>query len=557
MRNKLRIGVLLDNYFLPAWEYKIIEEIKNSYYAHIVLIVKNKANNVATKNSNINSGSIVFRLHQKLDRLIFTHKNFYSEKKDIYKLLKEVPEVLVKPVEDRIITRFNTEDLIEIEKNNLDIILKFGFNKLFGNILKIPKYGVWSFPVVDYNIKNGVTPGYFEVVNKHPVTNTKLVILKEDPIKDIMIHSSWESTCAYSISLNANKILWRASSFIPMIMNGIYRFGDNYLNKLSGKCKDEERPAFIEHSSAPSLIPAAFNFLSSFLVLSRQILKKIFYTDNFSWILLFKINGNTDFFHNSFISYKKLQSANDKFWADPFIICKNDRYFVFVEELIYKTNRGHISVLELNEKGDFISSKRVIERPYHMSYPFIFELHNTYYMIPETSENKTIDLYKCTGFPDKWEVAKNIMHNLNAVDTTLFFYMSKWWLFTSIDNTNNISGYDTELYLFFSDDIFTDNWQSHPNNPIVSDARRARSAGAIFVQDDKIYRPSQDCSGRYGNAFNINQILTLNETEYEETRVLKVEPSWDNKLKGAHTFNFDKNFTVIDAYTYRSRIPSI
>ena len=555
MRNKLRIGVLLDNYLLPAWEYKIIEEIKNSDYAQIVLIVRNNLNKLVTKNRNINSGSIVFRLHQKLDRLIFTHKNFYSEKTDVRALLQEVPEILVKPVKDKIINSFNTEDLIEIEKNNLDIILKFGFSNLFGNILKISKYGVWSFPVVGYNNNNGVTTGYFEVVKKHKVTNTKLVILTDDSINDIIIHSSWESTCPYSISLNANKILWRASSFMPMIINGIYRFGDNYLNKLIEKSKNEEIPAFIEHSSAPSLIPATFNFLSSFLVLGQQIFKKIFYTDNFNWILLFKINRNTDVLHNSFISFKKLQSENNKFWADPFIVCKNDRYFVFVEELIYKTNRAHISVLELNEKGDFISSKRVIERPYHMSYPFIFELHNTYYMIPETSGNKTIDLYKCTSFPDKWEVAKNIMNNINAVDTTLFYYMSKWWLFTSIDNTNNISGYDTELYLFFSNDIFTNNWKGHPNNPIVSDARRARSAGAIFVQDDKIYRPSQDCSGRYGNAFNINQILTLNETEYEETRVLKVEPLWDNKLKGAHTFNFDKNFTVIDAYTYRRRIP--
>jgi len=146
------------------------------------------------------------------------------------------------------------------------------------------------------------------------------------------------------------------------------------------------------------------------------------------------------------------------------------------------------------------------------------------------------------------------MENICAVDTTLLFHNRKWWIFTSIDDTDNISGGSTELFLYFSDDLFSDDWKSHPNNPLVSDIRTARPAGRIFIRDNKIYRPSQDCSVRYGKGFNLNEITVLTETEYEEELLIKVEPSWDNKLKGTHTFNFDKNFTIIDAYSYRRRI---
>jgi hypothetical protein len=146
------------------------------------------------------------------------------------------------------------------------------------------------------------------------------------------------------------------------------------------------------------------------------------------------------------------------------------------------------------------------------------------------------------------------MENVSAVDTTLFFYNNKWWLFTSLDQTGNISGSSTELFLFFTDDIFSDKWESHPDNPIVSDVRTARPAGKLFIHKDKIYRPSQNCTGRYGIGFNVSQVTKLTENEYSETLISETKPLWDFKLKGTHTFNSDKDFTVIDVYSYRKRI---
>jgi hypothetical protein len=90
-------------------------------------------------------------------------------------------------------------------------------------------------------------------------------------------------------------------------------------------------------------------------------------------------------------------------------------------------------------------------------------------------------------------------------------------------------------------------------NPVVTDVRIARPAGRIFIRDGKIYRPSQDCSGRYGNSFDINQINILSETDYSEANILKVRPDWESGLVGTHTYNYSKGFTVIDAYKFRKR----
>jgi len=90
-------------------------------------------------------------------------------------------------------------------------------------------------------------------------------------------------------------------------------------------------------------------------------------------------------------------------------------------------------------------------------------------------------------------------------------------------------------------------------NPVVTDVRTSRPAGKLFLNEGKLYRPSQDCSGRYGNSFDINYIHTFSESEYVEENVKKVKPEWGENLMGTHTFNFDGGLTIIDAYKFRRR----
>ncbi len=36
-------------------------------------------------------------------------------------------------------------------------------------------------------------------------------------------------------------------------------------------------------------------------------------------------------------------------------------------------NKGHISVIRMDEQGVYSEPVKVLERPYHLSYPFVFE----------------------------------------------------------------------------------------------------------------------------------------------------------------------------------------
>lgn len=273
------------------------------------------------------------------------------------------------------------------------------------------------------------------------------------------------------------------------------------------------------------------------------------------WQLRYKFNKDTDkLFDDQFDSYQKIVPPKDRFWADPFIVEENDKYYLFVEELKYKEAKGYISVIELNENGSNkpFKSQKILEKPYHLSYPFIFKLKDTYYMIPESTENKKIELYQCEDFPLKWNYWGTLMENVIAADTTIKFYNDKYWLFTLIEPEQGVKTHK-DLHIFYSEDLLSSNWKAHSANPMVRNVSSARPAGNIFEDNGVLYRPSQDCSKRYGWAMSINKIITLNEDEYLEEQVKYITPNWERKLLATHTFNKIGRLSVIDVLVKRWR----
>ncbi|HUH96129.1 MAG TPA: hypothetical protein VLZ89_02145 [Anaerolineales bacterium] len=253
-------------------------------------------------------------------------------------------------------------------------------------------------------------------------------------------------------------------------------------------------------------------------------------------------------------AFRSIVPPRDRYWADPFIVVRNDQDYIFIEEKIYATGRGRIACLTLGGDGTLQSHQVVLERPYHLSYPFIFDYRGETYMLPETAQNRTLEVYRCVRFPDRWEAAKTLMTDIYAVDATLLEYENRWWLFANLKEEGG-SSLDA-LHLFFSDDPLSDRWTPHPQNPIVRDVRSARPAGRIFRRAGKWIRPSQDASRRYGYAIKFNRIVRLSETDYEETSESSFEPPPRTEILATHTFNRVDKRTVIDAVIRRWKFSS-
>ncbi len=283
--------------------------------------------------------------------------------------------------------------------------------------------------------------------------------------------------------------------------------------------------------------------------LSRKIDKTVaapFFIDQ--WIIL--VGPRTEYRALDWKAMRPLIPPKDRYWGDPFVIQRGDCHYVFIEEKLYATGLGRIACLTLDAQGSMIAQQVVLERPYHLSYPFVFEHEGELYMIPESAANQTVELYRCSHFPDRWEFVKNLLRDLYAVDTTLLEHDGICWLFTNVKAPKG-SSLDA-LYLYHAPDLLSDAWQPHPRNPVVRDIRSARPGGRIIMEAGQLIRPSQDSSRRYGYALKFNRITALSETDYAEVTEAAFTPAHSEYL-ATHTFDQSSELTVIDAVLRRRK----
>ncbi len=248
--------------------------------------------------------------------------------------------------------------------------------------------------------------------------------------------------------------------------------------------------------------------------------------------------------------FKPIIPDKDRYWGDPFVVQQGENYHVFVEEKIYATGRGRIACLTLGADGQLLSHQVVLEREYHLSYPFIFDEDGQTYMIPESAEKGTVELYRCAHFPDRWELVRSLLTGIYAVDATLLRHAQRYWLFANVRVPGGSSL--KSLHLFSAPSLTSEKWTPHPRNPVVQDIRSSRPAGRIFAQGPHLIRPAQDSSNRYGYAIRFNRILRLTDQEYEEAPDVSFEPP-GGRLLATHTFNEAGDLTVIDAVIRRRK----
>lgn len=529
----------------------MLTRIHHSESAEIVLIVKN-ASPVATATRGLlqkirkNWHRLFYVAIQKLERRLYKPLLDPFEPKQLNELLQGVESISVLPTQTKFSDQFPQSDVDAIRGHGLDVLVRLGFRILRGDILKAAKYGVWSFHHGDNRVNRGSPPGFWEVFERWPVTGSILQILTEDMDGGLVLYRSYSQTDKLYVGRNLVNLYWKSLSFLPRKLEQLSQLGaEEFFARVN---RENRHPSFYSKRlfKEPAHGQVFWHALTHYAKYVLGEIRKYLFIEK--WILLYHFRDGSDP-SSSFWRYKKLRPPKNKFWADPFVVFHEDQYHVFFEELPFETGIGHISHLVLGKSGVLSQPKKVLTTPYHLSYPFIFEFEGVFYMIPETAQNRTIELYRCTEFPEKWEFVGNLMEDVYAVDTTLVERDGKWWLFANMRENEGASSLD-ELFLFYADSPLSNRWEPHPMNPVVSDMRSSRPAGKLFEYKGALYRPSQNSTHFYGYGLNINFVETLTTTEYMETVIEKIEPNWDKEIKGTHTYNRDNGLTIIDGLTH-------
>jgi hypothetical protein len=547
-KSRIRVGLLIDSFTQPQWIYKIIQDIRTSSIAEIALVIKNQESSPAKEEKKKpkilslwqNRDYLLYSIYSKFDDYKFKVPNSALAIRNIEELISDCPVIVVDPIKKKFSDYFQESDIEQILEQKLDVALRFGFRILRGRALQIARHGVWSYHHADGQVNRGGPAGFWEVMEGQPLTGSMLQILTEELDNGKVLYKSWSPTTdKLSVNINKNNYYWKSSSFVMRKLEDLYENGE------AGLVADNNGSSYHPYFNRLYKVPNNYEMFPLMLKLFGRYAsckKDLLYLDQ--WFLAYRFRTSPEDANNSFYRFKHLVPPKDRFWADPFPVKAGDKYFIFFEEYVYNDNRGYISVIEIDKKGNYKEPVRVLAPGYHLSYPFIFQWQGDYYMIPESSSNRTIEYYRAVSFPYEWKLEKVLMKDVKAVDTTLAEIDGLWWMFVGLVNDGISCSWD-ELCLYYSDNPLGD-WKPHKRNPVKLDARCARPAGRPFYWNGDLYRPAQDCSERYGYAISINKIERLSPTEYLEKEVSKALPRWTEGLLATHTLNSAEDLTVID-----------
>jgi hypothetical protein len=240
-------------------------------------------------------------------------------------------------------------------------------------------------------------------------------------------------------------------------------------------------------------------------------------------------------------AFRWITPPQGRYFADPFLWRRQGRLWLFCEELSFSEGKGALVCMEVMPNRELSEPVRVLSRPYHLSYPAVFDAEGEMFMIPETVGSGCVELYHAVDFPHTWVKVRDLLP-IRAVDSTPFVHEGRIWLFvTAIDPAE--ASY--HLLLFHADRL-DGAWTMHPSSPLSLDVRYARSAGAIVSHDGKLYRPSQDCAPYYGHKLNFHEITRLDTRGYQERLVQAIDPDAWPGMRGVHTYAVCDDLEIID-----------
>jgi hypothetical protein len=540
----LRIGIMLDSYVSSAWVAKTIEDIQASGFARIELVVLNTPPVRETPPLGKR-----LRNHWKLTLYHRYEQWDYQRNKvepdsrataDLSPLLHDVSSITVHPLRKGFTDRIPEDELESIRSHKLDVLFRFGFRIIRGGILAAARYGVWSFHHDDNLEYRGGPPLFWEIYEQNPVSGTILQILTDSLDGGQVIYRGHSSTDKFSLYRSRNPIYWKTAEYALRRLRDLNDRGMEYIESLPTYREDAPYTRGIyrtPHAWQMAKFLARLFYRSFAARLSSRL-----HGSHPQWFLAIRQRTPAHNFDDP-TGYRLMLPPKDRFYADPFLFEKDGKTYLFLEDLRYSEGRALISCCELNSDGTHGPIVEVLRRPYHLSYPFLFEEDGQIYMIPETKGNRTVELYRATNFPNEWTLESVLLNDIYAVDATIHQSDGKYWMFVGISN-GRYSNCD-ELAIYFADRL-KGPWTPHPANPVVSDVRRARPAGALFRDQARLIRPSQDCAKAYGYAIVFSEVITLSETEYDERPIARLDPGWVKGNLGTHTYTRTGEFEVID-----------
>ncbi|HET7197638.1 MAG TPA: hypothetical protein VFI86_03165, partial [Burkholderiales bacterium] len=368
---RLRVGVWADARLQPRWIVEAFARLAASDFAEVVLGEAGAARPCGE--------SLLWQAYGALDRRLFGEGP--SQRADLAAELRGGPA------------------------RELDVA--FALGALDDAALDgLARYGVWRFCFGPEGAEDEATAGVHEAASGEPLTASGLKVRLAAGQPTRLAYQSCSRTDLLSVARNRDH-LCKTGEFAWRALRELHRSGQGWLQACRALAPAPEAPR-----------PGALDALKMGARLLRRGAEKALTVEQ--WFIAFRFGEpGARSVPPDLRGFTRLVPPRDRDWADPFALARDGRYYIFFEEVPFATRKGHIAMVEVDRAGRASRPVTVLSRDYHLSYPFVFEHEGVLYMLPESSRNRTVELWRCVDFPGGWRLEAKLLEGVRLADATL------------------------------------------------------------------------------------------------------------------------------------------
>ena len=498
----LRVGIVVDGPTPPRWIAELATALEAAPHVDLAVVIVSRP--------SPRRPGLLIRLFDALEQRLFA-----SDDDPFLPSSRGLPPATWVELDD-------PSSGASLSAAQLDLVLHLGEGRPPPHVLDDASPEVWWFD------RAGQPPYLGDLIRGTPVTTTLLLGRSRSADQDTIL-ARWVTRAEPGSWRRTRALAYRQSS--ELAVASLRQLGSGRLVTLP--------------TQTPATSGKAVRGLFAPRIITRALKRRIQWQRyEEQWLLAVRARRSPAAYPIDTEGFTPVVPPRDRSWADPFLAVSDGGVrYVFFEDQPHDTRRAVISYAEIDANGLRTPSSIALERPYHLSYPLVFRKGNSWFLLPESSENRTVELYRATRFPAAWELDRVLLEGVHATDATPLEYQGRTWIFVSSETS---TGYPTEAVSLFWATTLTGQWHAHPLNPVVSDVRASRPGGRIISRDGRLFRPAQDGSRGYGCGLVFMEITRLTPTEYEETPVCRMSADWLVGAIGTHHYDADDAVEVID-----------
>ena len=528
----VRVGLLLDPQALrlTRWQRECLQNLAEGRDTELCVLV---AGSAPASGHPKSSG---FSLWRAYNNGWVARRSRAIQRLPAGDLLGQVPVIHVQPeLRGRYSQHLPAEAIEQIRAYDLDVLLRFGFGILRGEILDVPRYGVWSFHHDDDRVIRGGPPGFWEVYEGLPTTGVLFQRLTDRLDAGVPLERAVFRTVGYSYPRNRDESALGAAVLPAKVARAVR---DGWLDpNVEPESPTTPGPLPPIRRNPTNRQMARFLWQQSGRAVSARA-RSVLVGDRWG---IGVAPGHPSMQPPRLSDVEWLpEPPHPGYFADPFPAARDGVTALLVEQFDERTGQGVISAIESTAAG-WRHQQKVLDPGVHASYPFLLEVDGDLYCIPETAQAHRVQAWRSVRFPVEWEPGP-VLLEAPVLDPTIVEWDGVWWMF----GTRRDRYRDGELWLWHAPHPLGP-WTQHAANPMKIDVTSSRPAGTPFVVDGVLYRPAQDCSEGYGSAIVINRVDRLSTTHFEEALVSRFRVGGQRYPAGSHTLSFGAGLVAVDS----------